>query len=121
MVPHAFADHSNMTYTINNQTVPCFATYESDMCGFFENPWNAIKHVLFIDYLGDWFIAIAYFPIIITIVALTRNTTFAGLVGLFIVASTNIGDTLQVEVGITLVAISTGFAFFETIRKRVME
>jgi len=115
----SFADHTNATYTVNNQTVPCFATTNSSMCGFIDNPWNAIKHVFFVDYLGDWFVAIMFFPIIIVMYLLTKNGTYAGLIGLFIVAGTNQAQTLAVEVGITLVAISTGFLFYEVIRKRV--
>lgn len=117
----AFADHTNATYTIDNQTVPCFATTNSSMCGFIDNPWGAIKHVLFVDYLGEWFIAIVYFPIIIVVFVLTKNGTYTGLVGLFVVASTNQADTLPIEVALPLLLISGGFAFYEALRKRVVE
>lgn len=117
----SFTTHSNATYTVDNQTVPCFATSESNMCSFFSNPWDAVKHALFVDYLGDWFIAIVYFPIIAVIYVLTKNGTYTGLGGLFVVATTEIGDTLPVEIALSLVAISAGFGFFEVIRKRVME
>lgn len=117
----SFANHSNQTFTINNSTVPCFATPESNMCGFFSEPWNAIKHALFIDYLGDWFVAIVYFPIIAVIFVITKNGTYTGLGGLFVVATTNIGDTLPIEIALSLVAMSGGFGFYEVIRKRVME
>ena len=125
-IQESFADHSNQTWTIpinatHNATVPCFATTESNMCGLFSNPWDAIKHVFFVDYLGEWFIVIVYFPPVVVIFLLTRNGTYAGLVGLFVIASTNQADSLPVEIALTLLAISGGFAFFEVFRKRVME
>ena len=117
----SFATHTEDVYLIEGQEVPCFATTESGMCGFFTQPWDAIKHALFVDYLGDWFIAIVYFPLIAVIFALTKNGTWTGLVGLFIVATTNIGDTIAIEITLPLVAISGGLGFYEVIRKRVME
>lgn len=127
LIPNTvYADHSNQTYTVifnatHNSTVPCFATTESNMCGFASNPWGAIKHAMFVDYLGDWFIAIVYFPIIAVIFVLTRNGTYTGLVGITIVAGTNQAETLAFEVTLPLVAISTGLAFFEVMRKRTVE
>ena len=116
-----YADHSDTIYTVNNQTVPCFATQESQMCGFISNPWDAIKHALFVDYLGDWFVAVVYFPIISLVFILTRNFTYTGFVGMFIVIGTDQAESLPFEISITLIAISAGLAFYEVIRKRVME
>ena len=89
-----YADHSDTIYTVNNQTVPCFATQESQMCGFISNPWDAIKHALFVDYLGDWFVAVVYFPIISLVFILTRNFTYTGFVGMFIVIGTDQAESL---------------------------
>lgn len=117
-----YATHSdNDTYFVDGKEVPCFATQESQMCGFISNPWDAIKHALFVDYLGDWFVAVVYFPIISLVFILTRNATYTGLVGMFIVIGTDQAESLPFEISITLIAISTGLAFFEVIRKRVME
>jgi hypothetical protein len=121
ILPTAYATHSNSTYTVNGEEVPCFATNESQMCGFISNPWNAIKHALFVDYLGDWFVAVVYFPIISLVFILTRNFTYTGLIGMFIVIGTDQAESLPFEISITLIAISAGLAFFEVIRKRVME
>ena len=123
----AYATHSDddnddsITYTIDGKEVPCFATRESQMCGFISNPWDAIKHALFVDYLGDWFVAVVYFPIISLVFILTRNFTYTGFIGMFIVIGTNQAESLPFEISITLIAISAGLAFFEVIRKRVME
>lgn len=117
----SFATHSNQTYSIEGNDVPCFATAESNMCGFFSQPWDAVKHVLFVDYLGDWFIAIVFFPIYAVVFLLTKNATYAGLIGVTIVAGTNQAESLAFEVMIPLIAISTGLAFFEVIRKRSIE
>ena len=117
----AYADHSNSTYTVDGESVPCFATNESQMCGFISNPWNAIKHALFVDYLGDWFVAVVYFPIISLVFILSRNATYTGFIGFFIVIGTDQAESLPFEISITLIAISAGLAFFEVIRKRVVE
>ena len=40
---------------------------------------------------------------------------------MFIVIGTDQAESLPFEISITLIAISAGLAFFEVIRKRVME
>ena len=116
-----YATHSDDTYIVDGETVPCFATNESQMCGFISNPWNAIKHALFVDYLGDWFVAVVYFPIISLVFILSRNFTYTGFIGMFIIIGTDQAESLPFEISITLIAISAGLAFYEVIRKRIME
>ena len=99
----------------------CFTIPSSDFCNFLEQPWGAIQIVMGKEIIGDWFYVLVFFPLPISIFLLTRNGAFAGFVCLPLILVINTIDTVVFEVSLTLIAIASGFGFYELIRKRIFD
>lgn len=106
--------------TITGDGFDCTVIFESNMCGWLENPWPAVKKMLGEDWVGDWFYVFIWFPFPMVVYLATRNGTYAGFLGLGIMLAIQQIDPVIFQVALSMVAICAGFVFYESVRKRLM-
>lgn len=106
--------------TITGDGFDCTVIYESNMCGWLDNPWPAVRKMLGQDYIGDWFYVIIWFPFPMVVYLSTRNGVYAGFLGLGIMLVINQINTIVYQIALSMVAICAGFVFYEAVRKRLM-
>lgn len=98
----------------------CTVIFESNMCGWLENPWPAIRKMLGEDWVGDWFYVFVWFPFPMVVYLATRNGVYAGFLGLGIMLAIQQIDPVIFQVALSMIAICAGFVFYEAVRKRLM-
>lgn len=113
-------NHLNELY-ITGDGVTCWLIKESKLCNLIDEPWTAISKALGQDYIGDWFYVLVFFPFPMAVFLFTRNGTYAGFVGLGITLAIQTIDQTIFEIALSMIFISAGFAFYEVVRKRLME
>lgn len=99
----------------------CAWVASSRLCGFSENPWEAVKNILLYEYLGQWFYVLILLPIPMTVYLTTRNGAYAGFVSMGLMITFTQIDRIVFEVSLTMILISAGFLFYEVIRKRLFQ
>lgn len=98
----------------------CMLVTASRQCGFFTEPWEALKTVLLADYIGQWFYVIIFLPIPMVIYLQTRNGAYAGFASLgLMLALHELVEQLVFETALSMIAIAAGFLFYEVLRKRL--
>ena len=112
---------NNPRVTLEVKETNCMWVASSRMCGFADNPWEAVKTVLLADQMGQWFYVMILLPIPMTIYLTTRNGAYAGFasMGLILLFNELEQDPLIVEVALTMILIASGFLFYEVLRKRL--
>lgn len=100
---------------------PCYVKMDGDYCGLFSNPFDAISNAFLKEYIGDWYLILLFVPFPICVVIITKNFTYGGFIGLIMVGMLHTIDDVAFEIALTMVAISTGLVFIETIYKRVFD
>jgi hypothetical protein len=106
--------------TITGDNFDCTIIFESNMCGWLEDPWAAVRKMLGEDYIGEWFYVLIWFPFPMVAFLATRNGTYAGFLGLGIMLVIQTISKTVFEIALTMVIISAGFTFYEAFRKRLM-
>ena len=109
-----------MSLNINGTGVPCQFVTGTDLCGFMDDPWNVMKHLLGYEFLGQWFYVIIFLIFPTTVYLSTRNGTYAAFASIPMIAGLNVIDDVLVEMSITMMLIAAGFSFYEMIRKRLV-
>jgi hypothetical protein len=97
----------------------CTVIPESNMCGWLENPWPAVRKMLGADFIGDWFYVFIWFPFPMVFYLMTRNGTYAGFLGLGIMLVIETIDPVIFEVALSMITICAAFTFYETFRHKL--
>jgi hypothetical protein len=99
----------------------CITIEASQWCNMYNDPWGAIKKALGEDYVGDWFYVFVFFPIPFMVFLTSRNGTYAGFVCLPILLFINTIDQVVFDISLSFIALAGAFAFYDLIRKRLVE
>ena len=99
----------------------CITIESSNWCNMYEDPWGAIKKALGEDYVGDWFHVFVFFPIPFMVFLTSRNGTYAGFVCLPILLFINTIDQVIFDISLSFIALAGAFAFYDLLRKRLIE
>lgn len=126
----AFLDTENHDYAlgkldntleINGEGFNCVTIEASNWCNMYGDPWGAIKKALGEDYIGQWFYVFVFFPLPFMVFLVSRNGTYAGFVCLPILLFINTIDKVVFEISLSFIALAGAFAFYDLIRKRLVE
>jgi len=126
----SFLDTNNNDYAIgkldnsleiNGDGFNCITIEASNWCNMYNDPWGAVKKALGEDYIGDWFYVFVFFPIPFMVFLVSRNGTYAGFVCLPILLFINTIDKVVFDISLSFIALAGAFAFYDLIRKRLVE
>lgn len=115
------ATKTKSSITLDVAGTNCAWVASSRLCGFTDNPWEAIKTILLYDYFGQWFYVLILLPIPMTIYLTTRNGAYAGFVSMGLMITFTQIDKVIFEVSLSMILISAGFLFYEVLRKRLFQ
>lgn len=114
-------EKQGLSYYINGNGFNCELIQGSGFCNFLNKPWVANEIAFGKDIFGPWFYVIVFFPFPMVVYLITRNGVYAGFMGLAIMLVINTISPMIFEIALTMVAIAAAFAFYEVIRKRLLE
>ena len=112
----AYANHESAT-----ATQKCYEKTDGLYCNLFSDPFDAISNAFLKEYIGDWYLVLLFVPFPIAIIIMTHNFTYGGYIGLIMTGSILSINQVAFEIALTLIAISTGLVFIETIYKKVFD
>lgn len=112
--------HYKHSFTVDGVGIYCFFIRSTDMCGFFDNPWNAIKKMMGEDWIGDWFYVFVFLPLPMIVFLTTRNGTYAGFIGLGIMLVIETIDRTVFEIALSMILICAAFAFYDVFRNKIL-
>lgn len=108
-------------FEIVGNNFDCVIIQASGFCNLLNDWWGSIALALGANWIGDWFYVIMFFPFPLVTFLVTRNGTFAGFVGLGIMLTIQSIDRTVFEIALSMILISAGFAFYEILRKKLVE
>ena len=96
----------------------CFEKFDSGLCGFFTDPFNAVLQP-FNSVLGDLTI-VAFWGILLGILWIrTENLMLVSLVGILLSGTITAVYAPAQGIGLLLVAVSIGITLFQLIRHKI--
>lgn len=114
-------EKQGLAYYINGNGFNCELIQGSGFCNFLNKPWAANEIAFGKEIFGPWFYVIVFFPFPMVVYLITRNGVYAGFMGLAIMLVINTISPMIFEISLTMIAIAAAFAFYEVIRKRLLE
>ena len=114
-INYAYANHET-------ETGPkCYESMDGNYCNLLNQPFEAISNAFMKEWIGDWYLVLMFIPFPISIIIITKNFTYGGFIGFIMTGGLITINQTAFEIALTLVAISTGLVFVETIYKRVFD
>ena len=116
-----FAFNGSVAYAQENNSDKCYERLDGQFCGLFDNPFEAISNAFLKEWIGDWYLVLIFVPFPISAIIITKNFTYGGFLGIIMTGTLETIYPTAFEIALTLISISVGLVFVETIYKRIFD